>query len=59
MNVRPSPPSNGPARGNLTASLSPYGLCWWPLITGEDFAALMVEQFTDDTWLRRSPLIGY
>jgi uncharacterized protein YbjT (DUF2867 family) len=59
VNVRPSRLVNAPARGNVKASLSPEGLRWWPLMTREDLAAFMVEQLTDDTLLRRSPLVGY
>ena len=59
VNVRPSRLANGPARGKVKASLSPEGLRWWPLMTREDLAAFMIDQLTDDTWQRRSPLIGY
>jgi hypothetical protein len=29
------------------------------LMTRADLAAFMVEQLTDPTWLRKSPVIGY
>jgi uncharacterized protein YbjT (DUF2867 family) len=59
VNVRPSRLANAPARGNVRAASSPEGLRWWPLMTREDLAAFMIDQLRDDTWLRRSPLIGY
>ena len=59
VNVRPSRLANGPARGNVRVALSPDGLRWWPLMTREDLADFMITQLTDDTWLRRSPLVGY
>jgi uncharacterized protein YbjT (DUF2867 family) len=59
VNVRPSRLTNAPARGGVKAALSPDGLRWWPLMTREDLATFMVDQLTDETWPRRSPLIGY
>jgi len=59
VNVRPSRLSNGPARGGVKASLSGKDLSWWPFMTRDDTAAFMIEQLSSDTWLRKSPLIGY
>jgi hypothetical protein len=47
------------ARGKVKAASSPDGLLWRPLMTREDLAAFMIDQLTDNTWLRRSPLLGY
>jgi uncharacterized protein YbjT (DUF2867 family) len=59
VNVRPGRLSNAPARGSVKASLTPSELHFWPFLTREDLAAFMIAQLTDDTWLRKSPLIGY
>ena len=44
-----------PSRAHARASCAVA----WPLMTREDLAAFMIDALTDDTWLRRSPLIGY
>ena len=59
VNARPGRLSNGPARGGVKASLDPKDLAWWPLMTRADLAAFLVDQLTDPTWVRRSPLMGY
>jgi uncharacterized protein YbjT (DUF2867 family) len=59
VNVRPGRLSNAAARGSVRASLRGADLRWWPLMTREDTAAFMIEQLTSDTWVRKSPLIGY
>jgi uncharacterized protein YbjT (DUF2867 family) len=57
VNVRPGRLLNAPARGGVRASLR--GAELKPLMTRADLAAFMVAQLRDDTWLRKSPLIGY
>ncbi len=56
-NVRPGQLINDPARGGVKASLDPAGLK--PKMTRADLATFMIEQLTSDTWVRKSPLIGY
>lgn len=41
----------------VKASLDPAGLK--PKMTRADLATFMIEQLTSDTWVRKSPLIGY
>ncbi len=57
VNVRPGRLTNGRARGGVKASLTGEGIK--PFLTREDLAGFMVEQLAADTWLRKSPLIGY
>jgi uncharacterized protein YbjT (DUF2867 family) len=57
VNVRPGLLLNRPARGNVRASIDGRGLAH--AITREDVATFMVDQLTNDEWLRKSPLIGY
>jgi uncharacterized protein YbjT (DUF2867 family) len=57
VNVRPGRLLNSPARGGVKATLSGKGLR--AEMTRQDLSKFMVAQLTDDTWLRRSPLIGY
>ncbi len=57
VNVRPGRLLNEPARGGVKASLSSLGLK--PSMTREDLANFMIEQLSAETWVRRSPLIGY
>ena len=59
VNVRPGRLSNRAARGHVRASLDPDKVDPLPFMTREDLAAFMVAQLTSDTWLRKSPLIGY
>lgn len=59
VNVRPNRLSNGRARGGVKASLNAKEVRWWPLMTREDTAGFMIEQLTGDSWVRKSPLIGY
>lgn len=62
INVRPSrlAAGRGKPRGMpVKASLDPKGLKTWPFMTRADLAQFMVEQLTDDTWVRKSPLLGY
>jgi uncharacterized protein YbjT (DUF2867 family) len=57
VNARPGRLINKPARGNINVSMDPKGMSL--LLTREDLADFMVEQLTSDTWLRKSPLLGY
>lgn len=57
VSVRPGRLLNEPARGGVKASLDGKGLK--PELTREDLATFMIEQLTDNTWSRKSPIIGY
>ena len=57
VNVRPGRLLNRPARGGVKASLDGAGIKKY--LNRDDLAAFMVEQLTSDTWLKKSPLIGY
>jgi len=57
VNVRPPRLTNGPARGCVKASTHLENPPWLPFLSREDLAAFMIEQLTDDTWLRQSPLL--
>ncbi len=57
VNVRPGQLLDAPARGGVRASLDGAGIK--KELTREDLATFMVEQLHSDTWLRKSPLIGY
>jgi uncharacterized protein YbjT (DUF2867 family) len=59
VNVRPGRLSNGKARGGVKASLDPKAIKPTPFMARADLAAFMVDQLRDDTWVRKSPLIGY
>lgn len=59
INVRPGRLSNRKARGGVRASLDPKAVKPIPFMTRADLAAFMVDQLHDDTWIRKSPLIGY
>lgn len=57
VNVRPGQLLDSPARGGVKASLDGAGL--GQKMTRADLARFMVEQLSSDTWVRKSPLIGY
>ena len=57
VNVRPSRLTNGPAKGNVKASLSGHGL--GHSISRADVASFLIAQLSDDQWLGQSPLISY
>jgi uncharacterized protein YbjT (DUF2867 family) len=57
VNVRPGRLLDTPARGGVRAAMEPGDMK--PELTREDTAEFMVAQLTSDTWLRKSPLIGY
>ncbi|HEY2370017.1 MAG TPA: SDR family oxidoreductase [Polyangiaceae bacterium] len=57
INVRPGRLTNGAARGHVRAALAPDGMRPW--LTREDLADFMIAQLTDDTWVKKSPLIAY
>lgn len=57
VNVRPGRLTNGKARGGAKANLDGKGISGW--MTRADLAAFMGDQLRDDTWLRKSPLLGY
>lgn len=57
VNVQPGRLLNKSARGGVRASLDGKGL--HQFMTREDLAEFMIEQLTSNTWLRKSPLIGY
>lgn len=57
VNVRPGRLTNGKARGGVKASLTGEGVK--PVLARADLAAFMVEQTKSNTWVRKSPLIGY
>jgi uncharacterized protein YbjT (DUF2867 family) len=59
INARPPRLTNGPARGNLKASLDPKPLPFLPWLSREDLASFMVLQLSSDAWLRQSPLIWH
>lgn len=55
--VQPGRLENEPARGNVAGSLDGSELS--QSIARADVAAFMLDQLTDTTWSRKSPLIGY
>ena len=57
VNVRPGRLLDNPARGGVKASLDGVGLK--KELTRDDLAAFMADQVCADTWLKKSPLIGY
>jgi uncharacterized protein YbjT (DUF2867 family) len=57
VNVRPGRLLNSAGRGGVRASLDGRGLQHF--MAREDLATFMIEQLTSDTWVRKSPLIGY
>lgn len=57
VNVRPGRLTNGDARGGVKASLTGDGIK--SVLSRADLATFMVEQLESDTWVRKSPLIGY
>lgn len=57
VNVRPGRLLDSPARGGVKASLEGTGIK--KELTRDDLAAFMVEQLHSDTWLKKSPLVGY
>ncbi len=56
-NVRPGRLTDGPALGNVTANQDGKRIS--KAINRADVAAFMVKQLTDNTWSRKSPIIGY
>jgi uncharacterized protein YbjT (DUF2867 family) len=59
VNVRPGPLGNGRPRGPLKATLDGKGMSPLPPVSRADLAAFMVNALTDDTWLRKSPVVAY
>lgn len=57
VNVCPGRLLNRPARGNVKASIDGRGIK--AVMTRADLAQWIVEQLTNDAWLRRCPIIGY
>ena len=57
VNVRPGRLLDAPARGGVKAGLEPGKMK--AELTREDLADFMVAQLVSDTWLRKSPLVGY
>jgi uncharacterized protein YbjT (DUF2867 family) len=57
VNVRPGRLLDTPARGAVKASLDGAGIK--KELARDDLAAFMVDQIHTDTWLKKSPLIGY
>lgn len=57
VNVCPAFLRNAPARGGVKASIDGRGLKQY--MHREDLAAFMVEQLTEDRWLRQCVAIGY
>jgi NAD(P)-dependent dehydrogenase (short-subunit alcohol dehydrogenase family) len=57
VNVRPGRLLDSAARGGVKASLDGTGIK--RVMTREDLAAFMVEQVHSDTWVGKSPLVGY
>lgn len=57
VNVRPGRLLDSPARGGVKASMVGKGL--QSELTREDLAAFMVDELTSDTWVGKSPLLGY
>ena len=56
--VRPASFTNGPLRGNLRVATDLNGVTirW---ISRADTAAFVLQQLTDNTYLRKTPLVGY
>jgi uncharacterized protein YbjT (DUF2867 family) len=59
VNVRPGPLGNGPPRGGARASADGRDVAGLPPMRRADLAAFMVEALTDETWLRKEPILGY
>jgi uncharacterized protein YbjT (DUF2867 family) len=57
INVRPSRLTNGPAMGQVKASLSGQGM--GHRISRADVASFLITQLSDDQWIGQSPLISY
>jgi len=57
VNVCPGRLLDTPARGGVKATTDGSGLK--AVLTRADLADWMITQLTDDTWLRKSPIIGY
>ena len=57
VNVRPGQLLNTPARGGVKATLDSAGLK--PVLSRADLSDFMVAQLSDDTWVNKSPLLGY
>lgn len=57
VNVRPSRLTNGPAKGQVQASLTGNELSH--SISRVDVASFLITQLTDTQWLRQLPLISY
>ena len=57
INVRPGRLVNSAARGGVKANLDGKGLK--PIMTREDLADFMIAQLQSNTWVRKSPVIGY
>jgi uncharacterized protein YbjT (DUF2867 family) len=57
VNVRPGRLFNDPARGGVKAQMDSSGLRL--MLTREDLADFMVAQLASDTWVGKSPLLGY
>jgi uncharacterized protein YbjT (DUF2867 family) len=55
VNVRPGVLRNGPARGGVKTAATGFLL----FINREDLAEFMVEELTDERWVRQSPVVGY
>ncbi len=56
VNVCPGRLLNAPARDGVQASADGTGIK--PSMTRADLAQWMVDQLTNDTWVRKSPVIG-
>ena len=56
-NVRPGRLGDGPALGNVDGNEDGQGLS--RAIARADVAAFMIKQLSDQTWVRKSPIIGY
>jgi uncharacterized protein YbjT (DUF2867 family) len=57
VNVRPGRLIDEPARGGVKTSMDGRGIK--PLLTRADLADFMIEQLSGDTWVRKSPIVGY
>lgn len=57
VNVCPGRLTNGAPRGGVKASVDGRGL--EAVMTRADLAQFMLEQLTNDAWVRKCPLIGY
>ncbi len=57
VNVRPGRLLDAPARGGVKATMNAKEIK--PEMTREDLAEFMVGQLSSDTWVKKSPIIGY